>query len=107
QIRSALAAELHGDFDRASRFRRFVLTRFEAGAYQGFDFRMGVQAWIEVHQQGGKRRMQVENAARAFQTSRETAHVTPGRERDFVAEMDKERAVARGADRHCRDVITA
>jgi len=65
-------------------------------AHRGFDLMVILQARIEIDEYAGERRMKIEDAAHAFETAREAHHFTVRFERDFIAERDKQRAVAGG-----------
>jgi hypothetical protein len=55
---------------------------------------VGAQSGVEIDQYGGVGRVQIEDAADAFEAARQARHGEVGVERDLVAEREQERAVA-------------
>jgi len=89
-LSSVFTAVADGNLDVPRFNRRTAVVRLQALAHERFHVGVGAQSRIEIDQYGGVRRMQVENAADAFEGAREASHGEMGLERDLVAEREQE-----------------
>lgn len=99
-IRAACAAERRRNFDGSGFGLRFFRRGSEALANDGFHLGMQVKARVEIHQHGGKCRMQIQNASNALQATRKAINLVMRLKRDLLAERHKKGAVAGRTDSH-------
>ena len=78
----------------------FVKRGLHALAHQDFDIRVGVEPRVEIDEDGCERGVQIQDAALTLQRMGEARHLVVRRDRDFIAERDQERAVARRLNGH-------
>ena len=78
----------------------FVNRGLHALARQSFDIRVAVKPRVEIDEDGRERGVQVQDGALALQGAGEARHLVVRVDRDFIAERNQQRAVARRLNGH-------
>ena len=78
----------------------FLNRSLQALARQSFNIRVAVEPGVEIDEDGCERGVQIQDAALALQGAGEARHPVVRLDRDFVAERDQERPVARRLNGH-------
>jgi hypothetical protein len=104
QVRAEFASVADRDLHHAGG-EGFVGGGLHAPAHQRFDIRMAVEARVEIDEDGCERGVQIEDAALALQRVSEARHLVVCVDRDFIAERNKERTVARRLDGHVKAML--